>query len=457
LTAGLASDLRQLLPREQVLDSTEDRFLYAYDATSTKAVPDVVVLARSAQDVSAVMKYATEHGVPVVPRGAGSGLSGGAVPAKGGIALSLAPMNRIKEIDLANMVAVVEPGVIVGDLQKAADEAGVYYPPDPGSQAYCTIGGSIAENAGGMHCLKYGVTKDYVMGLEVVLPNGDIVHLGGKQIKNVTGYNLVQLFVGSEGTLGVITEAILKLIPKPRAKKTMLAIFDQLDTAAEAVTGILHAGVIPAALEIMDNRSIVAVEDHLHLGLPRDAEAILLIEADGMPEAVEAEAATIERVCRDVGVREFKTARNAQESNDLWKARRAISPAISRLRPTKMGEDISVPRSAIPEMVRRVQKIGDEFNLPIVIFGHAGDGNLHPNILTDRRDAVEMERVEKAIAAIFDAAVELGGTLSGEHGIGLSKQPFLGKALTPETINLMKTLKQALDPRGVLNPGKIWG
>lgn len=284
-----------------------------------------------------------------------------------------------------------------------------------------------------------------------------VIHLGGKQIKNVTGYNLVQLFVGSEGTLGIITEAILKLIPKPRAKKTMLAIFDQLDTAAEAVTGILHAGVIPAALEIMDNRSIVAVEDYLNLGLPRDAEAILLIEADGMPEAVEAEAATIERVCRGLGVREFKTARNAQESNDLWKARRAISPAISRLRPTKMGEDISVPRSAIPEMVRRVQKIGDEFNLPIVIFGHAGDGNLHPNILTDRRDPVEMERVEKAIAAIFDAAVELGGTLSGEHGIGLSKQPFLGKALTPETINLMKTLKQALDPRGVLNPGKIWG
>lgn len=457
MTAGLASDLRRLLTPEQVLDSAEDRFLYAYDATSTKVMPDVVVLARSAQDVSAVMKYATEHGVPVVPRGAGSGLSGGSVPARGGIALSLAPMNRIKEIDLANMVAVVEPGVIVGDLQKAADEAGVYYPPDPGSQAYCTIGGSIAENAGGMHCLKYGVTKDYVMGLEVVLPSGDIVHLGGKQIKNVTGYNLVQLFVGSEGTLGIITEAILKLIPKPRAKKTMLAIFDQLDTAAEAVTGILHAGVIPAALEIMDNRSIVAVEDYLNLGLPRDAEAILLIEADGMPEAVEAEATTIERVCRGLGVREFKTARNAQESNDLWKARRAISPAISRLRPTKMGEDISVPRSAIPEMVRRVQKIGDEFNLPIVIFGHAGDGNLHPNILTDRRDPVEMERVEKAIAAIFDAAVELGGTLSGEHGIGLSKQPFLGKALTPETINLMKTLKQALDPRGVLNPGKIWG
>ena len=457
MSAQLVADLRKLLTREQVLDSQEDRFLYAYDATSAKSMPDAVVLARSAEDVSKVMKYASEHGVPVVPRGAGSGLSGGTVPAHGGIALSLTPMNHIKEIDLANMVAVVEPGVITAELQKAVAEKGMYYPPDPGSQAYSTIGGNIAENAGGMHCLKYGVTKDYVMGLEVVLPNGDIVRLGGKQIKNVTGYNLVQFFVGSEGTLGVITEAILRLVPKPQAKKTMLAVFDQLDTAAEAVTGILHAGVTPAACEIMDNRSIVAVEDYLHLGLPREAEAVLLIDADGMPEAVESEAATIERVCRSVGVREFKTAANAKESDDLWKARRAISPAISRLRPTKMGEDICVPRSAVPEMVRRVQKIADEYNLPIVVFGHIGDGNLHPNILTDRRDKVEMERVEKAIAAIFDAAVALGGTLSGEHGIGLSKQPFLSKALTPETINLMKTLKQAVDPRGVLNPGKIWG
>ena len=456
VTHSLTADLRRLFPVGQVLDSVEDRTLYAYDGTSIKALPELVVMVRGVGEVSTLLRFASDHEVPVVPRGAGTGLSGGSVPAEGGIALVLAGMRSIKEIDAGSMMAVVEPGVITGVFQKTVEDAGMFYPPDPASLNYCTLGGNIAENAGGPHGVKYGVTKDYVLGLEVVLPSGDVVRLGGKQIKNVTGYNLVQLFVGSEGTLGVITEATLRLLPKPPAKKVMLAIFDRLDDAAEAVAGIMGGGVIPSTLEIMDQKSINCVEDYLKLGLPRDAEAILLIEVDGMPAAVEAEAEIIGRICGEMGVRSFQAAKDKKEEESLWKARRSISPAISAARPSKIGEDISVPRSAIPAMVREIQRIAKEFDLPIVIFGHAGDGNLHPNILTDRRDHKEMERVEQAIAAIFEASVRLGGTLSGEHGIGLSKRPYFELAVTPATIKLMADIKRAVDPKNILNPGKIW-
>jgi glycolate oxidase len=453
---ALAADLRRIVPSAQVMDSPQDRTVYAYDGTSTKALPDAVVLVRTASEISAVLRFASENGIPVVPRGAGTGLSGGSVPAEGGIALVLAGMRAVRELDADSMMAVVEPGVVTGQFQKAAEAAGMFYPPDPASLNYCTLGGNVAENAGGPHGVKYGVTKDYVLGLEVALPSGDVVRLGGKQIKNVTGYNLVQLFVGSEGTLGVITEITLRLLPKPPAKRTMLAIFDRLDDAAEAVAGIMAGGVIPATLEIMDQRSIHCVEDYLKLGLPRDAEAILLIEVDGMPPAVEAEADVIGRICRERSARSYQAAKDTKEADNLWRARRAISPAISQARPSKIGEDISVPRKAVPAMVREIQRISRDYNLPIVIFGHAGDGNLHPNILTDRRDRVEMERVEHAIEAIFEASVRLGGTLSGEHGIGTTKRPFLRMALSPEVVALMKDIKRAVDPKGILNPGKIW-
>lgn len=456
ISRALATELRRVLPAGQVLDAIEDRTLYAYDGTSAKALPDLVVMAPSRDVVAAVLRFASANDVAVVPRGAGTGLSGGSVPAKGGIALVLAGMRAIKEIDPGSMVTVVEPGVITGQLQKAVEAAGMFYPPDPASLNYCTIGGNVAENAGGPHGVKYGVTKDYVLGLEVVLASGETVRLGGKQIKNVTGYNLVQLFVGSEGTLGVITETTLRLLPKPPATKTMLAIFDRLEDAADAVAGVMAGGVIPATLEIMDQQSINCVEDYLKIGLPRSAEAILLIECDGMREAVEAEAQVISAICHEKGVRSFETARDEHEADRLWRARRAISPAISQNRPRKIGEDISVPRSAFPAMVREIQRISREHGLPIVIFGHAGDGNLHPNILADPRDPEEMERVEKAIAAIFEAAVKLGGTLSGEHGIGLSKKAFIPLALSPETVKLMRDVKRAVDPRGILNPGKIF-
>jgi glycolate oxidase len=454
---ALAADLRRAIPVGQVLDTVEDRTLYAYDGTSAKALPDVVMIAPSPEAVAATLRFASAREIPVVPRGAGTGLSGGSVPARGGIALVVASMRQIKEIDSGSMLVVCEPGVITGELQKAVEEAGFFYPPDPASLNYCTIGGNVAENAGGPRAVKYGVTKDYVMGLEVVRATGEIVRLGGKQVKNVTGYNLVQLFVGSEGTLGVITEVILRLLPRPAAKKTMLAIFDRLEDAADAVAAVMAGGVMPTTLEIMDRTCINCVEDYLQLGLPRDAEAFLIIEVDGMPQAVDAEAGVISTICQEKRIRSFQTARDQKEADTLWRARRAVSPAISQVKRAKIGEDISVPRSAIPAMVREIQKISREHDLPIAIFGHAGDGNLHPNILADRRDPVEMERVEKAIAAIFEASVRLRGTLSGEHGIGLSKQPFLRLALSPEAIQLMEDVKRAMDPKGILNPGKIFG
>jgi glycolate oxidase len=454
---ALGADLRRLIPAGQVLDAVEDRTLYAYDGTSAKALPEVVVIAPSREAVAAILRFASAHGVSVVPRGAGTGLSGGSVPARGGIALVLAAMRQITEIDSGSMLVVCQPGVITGELQKTVEEAGFFYPPDPASLNYCTIGGNVAENAGGPRAVKYGVTKDYVMGLEVVRATGEVVRLGGKQVKNVTGYNLVQLFVGSEGTLGVITEVILRLLPRPAAKKTMLAIFDRLEAAADAVAAVMAGGITPTTLEIMDKTCINCVEDYLQLGLPRDAEAFLIIEVDGMPVAVEAEAGLIASICGEKGARSFQTAESQKEADTLWKARRAVSPAISQVRRAKIGEDISVPRRAIPAMVREIQKISREQDLPIAIFGHAGDGNLHPNILADRRNPAEMERVEKAIAAIFEASVRLGGTLSGEHGIGLSKQPFLRLALSPEAIKLMEDVKRAMDPQGILNPGKIFG
>jgi glycolate oxidase len=456
-TKELVGELRLLVEPGRVLDSPEARLLYSYDATTHQSWPDVVVKAQSAADVAAVLKLAAQTKVPVVPRGAGTGLSGGAVPAEGGIALVLAGMAKIKEIDRENMVAVCEPGVITAALQKAVERRGLFYPPDPSSLNYCTIGGNVAENAGGPRGLKYGVTKDYVLGLEVVFPGGETARFGGRQVKNVTGYNFTQLFVGSEGTLGVVTEVTLRLLPLPPARKTMAAAFARLEQAADAVTEVLAGGVVPSVLELMDQKSINYVEDYLGIGLPRQAEAMLIIEVDGLPAGVEAEAEVIGRVLRSAGVQDLAVAEDDAEAERLWKARRAVSPALSRVRPTKIGEDVCVPRSAIPALVREIRKIEERFRLPIAIFGHAGDGNLHPNILTDRRDPQEMARAKEAVRAIFEAAVKLGGTLSGEHGVGLAKKPYLGLDLSPQAIHFMRAVKSALDPDGILNPGKIFG
>ncbi len=448
--------LTDALPKGRVLTSPEDRAAYAYDGTWGEAWPDAVVLAHSTGDVVTVLRIADEESVPVVPRGAASGLSGGSVPEQGGIALSLTPMRKIIEISPEDLVAVVQPGVVNLDLQKAAEPYGLFFPPDPASLDVSTIGGNIAENAGGPRCLKYGVTSDYVLGLEVVIPGGEILRLGGRSIKNVTGYDLVHLFVGSEGTLGVITEAILKLLPKPPARATVSAFFDDLDVAAETVVKVVTSGILPLTTELLDRVSIGVVEDFLHLGLPRDAEAMLLIAVNGELESVRRQASEVAGVCRRQGATGVDLADTPEEEERLWKARRSVSPALGRLRPHKLGEDIAVPRSKVPEMVRRVQEISEKWGLVIPVYGHIGDGNLHPTLACDRRDPKEMERVLGAAEDIFKAAIDLGGTLSGEHGIGMLKRDYMPLALPENVIARMKAIKQVFDPHGIMNPGKVF-
>ena len=453
--SSLATSLRQIVGDQWVLTTPEDLVCYGYDASWLMNRAGVVVLPRTAEEVSRVLKLAYANNVPVVARGAGTGMSGGSIPDQDSVVVALTRMNQVKEIDLVNLVAVVEPGVITADLQARVEMHSLYYPPDPASLKQSTLGGNVAEGAGGPRCLKYGTTKDYVLGLEVVLPTGEIIRTGGKLMKDVTGYNFTQLFVGSEGTLGIITEITLRLIPKPETKRTATAVFEQLDDAARAVTNILGAGIMPSTIEIMDNTTIRVVEEYLHVGLPVEAGAILIIEVDGRREAVAREIVEVGEVCARGNAAEVKVAATEEEGEALWKARRAVSPALGRLAPTKQGEDISVPRGSIPEMVRRVNQISRKYSITIPVFGHAGDGNLHPNLLFDMRDAEMMERVHQAAAEIFDAAIELGGTLSGEHGIGLVKQPFMAKKLSPEILALSHRMKLAFDPKGLMNPGKM--
>jgi glycolate oxidase len=391
----------------------------------------------------------------VIPRGMASGLAAGTVPFGGGLVLNLTRMNRILEIDEENMTATAQAGAITADLAAAVEAKGLFYPPDPASIRHSTLGGNVACNSGGPRCLKYGVTGDYVMALEAVLADGRVLRTGTKCLKDVTGYDLVHLLVGSEGTLAVVTEVTVRLIPKPQAKQTALAVFDDLEAASKAVNSILRSGVLPATLEIVDETAVQCVEDYMHLGLDCTAEAMLIVETDGDPESAAREIETVAQVCRQGGAKEVTVAGNAAESDELWRARRSVSPSLGRVRPNKLGEDIVVPRAAIPGMVARIKAISLKHDLPIVIFGHAGDGNLHPNILFDKRDEEEWERVEAAVADLFASAVALGGTLSGEHGVGALKLPYLEMALGPLAIEVMGSIKRALDPKGILNPGKV--
>jgi glycolate oxidase len=384
-----------------------------------------------------------------------SGLAAGVVPCDGGLLLNLTRINRILEIDRENMTATAQAGVITANLAAAVEAEGLFYPPDPASIRQSTLGGNVACNAGGPRCLKYGVTGDYVMALEAVLADGRVLRTGNKCIKNVTGYDLVHLLVGSEGTLAVVTEVTVKLVPKPQAKRTALAIYEDISQASAAVNDILLSGVLPSTLEIVDETAIHCVEEYMNLGLDCTADAMLLVETDGAPEIAEAEIQRVAQVCQVAGAREIQVAHDSAESDELWRARRSISPSLGRVRPNKLGEDIVVPRSAIPSMVARIKRISHQHNLPIVIFGHAGDGNLHPNILFDKRDPEESERVEAAVGDLFEAAVELGGTLSGEHGIGTLKRPYLEMALGTLAVEVMRGIKNALDPQGILNPGKV--
>ena len=453
---SILAQLEKIIGRDGILTSPEDLAVYSYDGTFEQGCPDVVVLPRTIDQVSQVVRLAAQARIPVVSRGMGSGLAGGSVPAQGGIVLVLTRMNHILEIDQANATAHVEAGIVTADLQAAVEKLGLFYPPDPSSIRESTIGGNIACNAGGPRCLKYGVTGNYVLGLTVVLADGRVLRAGNKCIKDVVGYDLLALFTGSEGTLGVITDALLRLTAKPKFVRTALVEFPSLAQASLTVNAILTAGLLPAALELMDETAIACTEEAMQLGLPLDVEAILIIETDGSDEIFvvkEMEAAA--SICREQGARQVRVAKDELERSNLWEARRSVTAALGRKAPNKLGEDITVPRSAIPEAVRRLKAISLRYGLPIVIFGHAGDGNLHPNILFDMREADQWAKVKEMVKEEFTTALELGGTLSGEHGVGTLKRPYMQQALGPLSIEIQMRIKQALDPLNILNPGKV--
>jgi glycolate oxidase len=457
LDRAIIKKLKKIAGEKGVLDTPEDLAVYGYDATFEDSPPEVVVLPTQTEHVSGVIKVAAENKIPVIPRGMGSGLAAASVPFCGGILLTLTRMNRILDIDRENRTALVEAGVITADFQAEVEKLGLFYPPDPASIKHSSIGGNIACNAGGPRCLKYGVTGDYVKGLTVVLPDGDIIRTGGKPIKDVTGYDLTSLMVGSEGTLGVITEALLGLISNPKFVQTARAEFPAMSEASKAVNAILSEGIIPASLELMDETAIRCVEQAMQLDLPQDIEAILIIEADGTDEAaVTREIEEIARVCSDNNAREVRIAKSAPERNKLWNARRSLSPSLARMAPNKLGEDITVPLSKIPETIQRLKKTSQKYDLPIVIFGHAGDGNLHPNVLFDKRDKGQWERLNATVEEIFEIALDVGGTLSGEHGVGTLKRAFMAKALGKRSIVLQRGIKEVFDPSGIMNPGKVF-
>jgi glycolate oxidase len=449
-------ELQTIVGKKHVLTEPEDLVAYSYDGTFAEHRPDVIVQPDSTEQVSDVIKVAWREEIPVVPRGMASGLAAASVPMDGGMVLDTCRMNHILEIDEVNFTVTTQAGVVTQDLADTVARKGLFYPPDPSSIKQSTLGGNAACNAGGPRCLKYGVTSDYVMGLTVVLADGRILKTGGKAIKNVTGYNLTQLFVGSEGTLGVITELILKLVPLPTVARTAKAVFPQLADASRCVNSILNAGITPATIELMDETAIATIEEAMHLDLPLDVEAMLIVEVDGMDEEqVLKEVGTIAEICRTTGARDVEVARTEKERAALWSARRSISPSLARRAPNKLGEDISVPRSAIPDAVTAIKEISRQRGIPIAIFGHAGDGNLHPNILFDKHDPAQVEKMKQAAGDIFATSIRLGGTLSGEHGVGNLKLPFLEQDIGPLAIEVMGSIKRALDPKNIMNPGKV--
>ena len=449
--------LIRLLGPDNVLTAKEDLIPYGFDGTAAlKQLPQAVVFPRTAEEIATILKLAREHRTPVVTRGSGTGLSGGSVPVAGALVMCVLKLDRILEVDEKNLTMLVEPGVVTQRIFDTADAAGLFYPPDPGSMKISTIGGNVAENAGGLRGLKYGVTRNYVMGLEVVLADGSICWLGNKCVKDVAGYNLRDLFIGSEGTLGVITKVLLKLLPKPAARQTLLATYAQMDAAAETVSAIIAAKIIPCTLEFLDRKTIRCVEDFAKVGLPLDAEALLLIETDGHPAAAEDEAGRIEALAKANGATAVKRAANAAEAAKLATARRSAFSALARLKPTTILEDATVPRSELAKMIRFIEQTAAKHRLDIATFGHFGDGNLHPTFLTNERDTAEMHRVETAMKEIFDYALSLGGTITGEHGVGLAKKAYLRQQLGEGSYRLLEMVKRTLDPEGILNPGKIF-
>jgi len=458
LDSEFSNQLKEIVGAPNVQDSKADCLAYSYDATPNfQQMPDAIVRPHTAEEVQQIVKLCASYKVPIVPRGSGTNLCAGTCPTQGGLVILFTRMNQLLEIDEENLTATVQPGLITQELIHQVEEKDLFYPPDPSSMKISTLGGNINENSGGLRGLKYGVTRDYVLGLEVVLPNGDIIKTGGKLAKDVAGYDMTRLFVGSEGTLGIVTEAVLKLLPLPEAKQTMLCLYESLEEAATSVSAIIAERIIPATLEFMDQPTLEVVEDFANIGLPTDVQAVLLIEQDGNPEAVSRDIQKIAEVCEQHGAKSVKIAHSEEEASALLTARRSALSALARLSPTTILEDATVPRSEIANMVRAIEDIARTYEVNICTFGHAGDGNLHPTCATDARNEEEMKRVEAAFQAIFEKAVALGGTITGEHGVGLMKAPYLELKVKKEGIAAMKAIKQALDPANIMNPDKVFG
>lgn len=453
LKPSVLKELKSIVGPANFSTSPEELVVYSYDATRQESLPWVVVRPRSSREISEILRLANRERFPVVPRGAGTGMSGGSVPVQGGVVLSLERMNHILEIDEQDFIAVVEPGVITGDLQREVESRGLFYPPDPASRQFCTLGGNVAECAGGLRAVKYGVTKDYVLGLEVVLPTGEIITTGARTVKSVAGYDLTKLFVGSEGTLGVVTRITLRLLRLPETVRTLAAFFNEVPVAAKTASAIMASGVLPRALEFVDQAALRAVEGYLKEDLSHGAAAMLLVEVDGPAESTAREADRIAEIMMQSGAVRVDRAGSDAEREQLWKARRSISPALYTIKPKKLNEDIVVPRSRIADSLREIAVIAERHGLLIVNFGHAGDGNIHTNILFDE---VDLPKAEAAVKEIFASTLRLGGSITGEHGIGLSKAAYLPMELGSEAIAAMKRIKHALDPNNILNPGKIF-
>jgi glycolate oxidase/D-lactate dehydrogenase len=446
--------LKEAIGEHNVLDDEMDRMLYSYDATRLSFPPDVVVIPESEEDVKKVVKICYEEGVPITPRGAGSGYTGGAIPVKGGVLISFEKMDKVSWIDEDNAVAKVQPGVITYRLQQAVEKRGLFYPPDPASYKFCTMGGNVAENAGGPRCVKYGVTREYIMELDTVIYTGETIHTGRITLKDVAGYDLTRLLIGSEGTLGIFTGITVKLIPKPKAKKTVKAVYMDLESVGKTVKDIFKTGISPSALEFMDKLAINAVEDFGHFGLDRDAEVILLIEVDGHPKALEDEIVEVAKICEMNGAK-VEVAKTDREAEKLWEARRSLSPAVAKLGRTKINEDIVFPRSYLPEALPKLREIGRKYNLKMVNFGHIGDGNVHANFMINGLDPDEVARAEKAVEEVFDLALSYRGSITGEHGVGITKAEFMRKQFSPQEMELMRKIKRAWDPENLINPGKM--
>ena len=450
-------DVTTVVGADHVRSDADARHIYGQDALGIGHPPDLVVIPGSTREIADVARLCNEHRVPLVVRGAGTGYTGGAVPTCGGVVLSMERLNRILEIDETNLLAVVEPNVITGDLQRAVEKVGLFYPPDPASLAISSIGGNVAECAGGPRAFKYGTTKRYVLALEAVLPTGEIIETGSKAVKNVVGYDLTQLLVGSEGTLAIITKITLRLIPKPPAYATLLAMFADIQGAVDAVSTLIQRRVVPAAIELIDADSLRAVHDHTGQDFaPSGTGAVLIVEADGTQAAVDEDIDRAAKACRDVGAVRVVLAATEAERERLWSLRRLISPALKATGLLKINHDVVVPRGRVPELFAVVEELKDTYRLRVASFGHAGDGNIHVNLMVDRADAAELARAKQAERVLFERVVALEGSISGEHGIGFAKAPYLSIELSDEEIALMKRVKIAFDPNGILNPGKIF-